>query len=291
MDDRDKAQELHQQAQLLSDEGKDDEAIKLYHEAIDLDPGKSESFYNIGLIYKYRGDWQESFEWNRRANQLDPSDESSRWNLAIAATALRDWKVARQAWIDQGISLDGDEGPIEMNFGPAPVRLNANVGGEVVWATRIDPVRARIDNVPYPDSGFRFGDVVLHDGAATGMPTRNGREYGVFNVLELFERSSFFTVEVNVLAPSNDDLEKLEQIFAGADVPLEIWSKNVRAICRQCSEGIPREHHGCDLDEADSNEHRVGIAASDSGNVEALLTRWQSGSGGTVVSMVKHLQQ
>jgi tetratricopeptide (TPR) repeat protein len=269
MDDRDKAQELHQQAQLLSDEGKDDEAIKLYHEAIDLDPGKSESFYNIGLIYKYRGDWQESFEWNRRANQLDPSDESSRWNLAIAATALRDWKVARQAWIDQGISLDGDEGPIEMNFGPAPVRLNANVGGEVVWATRIDPVRARIDNVPYPDSGFRFGDVVL----------------------QLFERSSFFTVEVNVLAPSNDDLEKLEQIFAGADVPLEIWSKNVRAICRQCSEGIPREHHGCDLDEADSNEHRVGIAASDSGNVEALLTRWQSGSGGTVVSMVKHLQQ
>jgi hypothetical protein len=286
-----RAQELHQQAQLLDDEGHKDEAIRLYQEAIALDPQKSESFYNIGLIYKYRGDWLASFEWNLRANQLEPSDEAARWNLAIAATALRDWKTARQAWLDQGISLDGDAGPIEMDFGATPVRLNADSNGEVVWATRIDPVRARIDNIPFPDSGFRFGDVVLHDGAPTGTRTRNGREYGVFNVLELFERSGLPTLEVAVQAPTEHDLEKLEQIFSGADIPLEIWSKNVRPICRQCSEGNPHEHHDADLDVSASSEHRLGIAADDSGMVDVLLARWEAGSSGSVVSIVKHLAQ
>ncbi|MGP4846169.1 tetratricopeptide repeat protein [Marinobacter sp. 1Y8] len=159
-----KAQRLHEQGQQLSDGGRDEEAVEAYLKAIELDPNKSESFYNVGLIYKYQGAWEKSLEYNAKAYELNPEDESARWNLAIAATALREWKIARRAWSDNGIELEGEAGPINMNFGITPVRLNPEISGEVVWATRVDPVRARIDSIPYKESGFMHGDVVLHDG-------------------------------------------------------------------------------------------------------------------------------
>jgi hypothetical protein len=91
------------------------------------------------------------------------------------------------------MNIGEGEGPIEANFGSTPVRLNPDAGAEVVWAQRICPVRARINNVPWPESGFRHGDVVLHDGAAVGYRLSDGQEKPVFNAFELFERSPFAT--------------------------------------------------------------------------------------------------
>lgn len=45
-----KAEKLHAQAQQLDEEGKSHEAIQKYLEAIECDPEKSASYYNIGLI-------------------------------------------------------------------------------------------------------------------------------------------------------------------------------------------------------------------------------------------------
>ena len=168
VDIRMRADRLHDKARDLSDSGKDDEALRIYEQALALDPDRSTTLYNMGLIHKYRGNWQESFELNARAYELAPEDEAARWNWAIAATALRRWDVARRLWADNGIALEGESGPIEMNFGLTPVRLNPESDGEVVWARRIDPVRAVIKSIPFPESGFRYNDVVLHDGAAVG---------------------------------------------------------------------------------------------------------------------------
>jgi tetratricopeptide (TPR) repeat protein len=93
-----RASKLHAQGEKLSDEGRTSEAIEKYLEAIACDPSKSESYYNLGLLYKYQGEWEKSFELNQKANELDPEDEAARWNLAIAATTLRRWEVARKKW-------------------------------------------------------------------------------------------------------------------------------------------------------------------------------------------------
>lgn len=69
----------------------DDEALKHYLDALRLDPKRSNTLHNIGLIYKCRGAWKESLEFNRGAQSFDPDDEAINWNWAIAATALRDW--------------------------------------------------------------------------------------------------------------------------------------------------------------------------------------------------------
>ena len=280
-----KAQKLHEQGQDLSDEGKDAEAIELYLKAIALDPTKSESFYNIGLIYKYQNEWLLSLEYNQKAYGLAPDDEAARWNLAIAATALREWDIVRSAWEDNGISLEGNSGPIDMNFGITPVRLNPEDGAEVVWASRIDPVRARIDSIPYPESGFKYGDIVLHDGAAVGYREIGENEYPVFNVLELFESSAYETTTVTVRVSDDSDLKELEELFASTQHQFEDWTSNVGNICKQCSEGRPHDNHDQELEGTWNPERTLGVAVFASEDIELLFDVWDEKSNGTLVRL------
>lgn len=270
------AQDLLDLGRALSEEGREDEAIAKYKEALALDPTRSALYYNIGLIYKYRNEWEESFAWNSKAYALDPEDEAARWNLAIAATALRDWATARRAWADNGIAFDDTgKGPIDDDFGRTPVRLNPDGDGEVVWAERIDPVRARIYNIPYPESGFRYGDVVLHDGAPVGTRTSGGREYSVFNVLELFEASPLSTFCLDFEAQSEEVAHALFQAFNDAGLNLEDWTSSVQILCKQCSEGSPHEHTAANpAPQAWQVQRVAGISASSYEEIEAVLDAW-----------------
>ncbi len=276
-DAKQQAQVLFQQAMAL--EGVDDhEALRLYHQSLALDPAQPDALYNIGLIHKYRGAWAESLDFNRRAIELRPDDEASNWNLAIAATALCDWAVARATWQRLGIEMPAGDGPIESNFGMTPVRLNPDDDGEVVWGRRICPVRVRISNVPYPSSGFRHGDIVLNDGAPTGSRTWNGREYDVFNVLQLHTPSRLTTFELDVEVASAGDIEALDALLSAEGGSVQDWTATVRVLCKACSEGTPHEHHDQD-GEPDHRWHAergLGVAAISEAQVQEALARWAS---------------
>ncbi len=274
MNNFERAEELNRQGNAHREAGNDELALQDYEEALRLDPDASNALYNIGLVYKYRNDWVKSFDYNQRAYALRPDDEASRWNLAIAATALRDWATARKAWADNGIRLEGVDGPIDMDFGPTPVRLNPDGDGEVVWATRIDPVRAVLRNIPYPDSGFRCGDIVLHDGAGVGKRESGGREYSVFNVLELFEASRLSTFCLEVKEATEQQMAALEAAFEAASMPFEDWTANVRPLCKACSEGTPHEHaDGDDAAPVWNPTRLAGVAAPSYEEIEAILDR------------------
>lgn len=269
-----RAEKLNEQGNAHSDAGDDELALQAYEEALRLNPNAAKTLYNMGLVYKYRNDWAKSFDCNQRACSLRPDDEASRWNLAIAATALRDWATARKAWADNGIKLDGTDGPIEGDFGPTPLRLNPAGNGEVVWGIRIDPVRAVLRNIPYPESGFRFGDIVLHDGAGVGTRILRGREYMVFNVLDLFEASKLSTFCLEVKEATDQQVEALKTAFDAANMPFEDWTTTVRTLCKECSEGIPHEHGKDDGKELEWNPtHQAGIAATSYEEIEAILDR------------------
>lgn len=280
-----KADRLHQEARQLDSEGKMEEAIAVYLQAIACDPEKAESYYNLGLIYKYRGDWQQSFKFNQQANALNPDDGATRWNLAIAATALSNWPVARRVWKEIGIELDGGEGSIEMDFGMTPVRLNPDEDAEVVWAKRIDPARARIDSIPFPQSRFHYGDVVLNDGAPVGYRLWNEREYPVFNVLELFEPSVYTTCVATVTVESDSDLDALAEEFSATQSHFDDWTQNTRVLCKACSEGRPHEQHDHELDTGWSCERRLGVAIYPGDDIRQILNQWQQSSTGRVVSV------
>lgn len=276
------ADELHEAGMKLSDAGDEASAIQEYLRALALDPDRPNTLYNLGLIYKYRREWQTSFEYNRRARDLRPEDEATLWNLAIAATALQDWRTARDVWLTLKIIPEIGEGPIIENFGDTPVRLNADENTdartEVVWARRLCLVRARVLNIPTGATTFRHGDVVLHDGAAVGYRLNSdGQEVPVFNVLELFEPSRFSTYEASVEVDRPEDIEALNQACDQSGIAFEHWTASIRNLCKACSEGRPHEGHDHELKESHSWEriHRVGFAAQGEGSLTAVLKGWQ----------------
>jgi hypothetical protein len=263
---------LYEQGRLLTEEGLLEDAARAYEESVAIVPSASAAWFNLALMYKRLRRWESCLRANARVLEIDPKEEPAYWNLGIAATALRDWPTARRAWRGYGIEVPDGEGPIEMNFGSAPVRLNPDTKGEVVWARRIDPARAIVRNVPLPDSGFRWGDTVLHDGEPVGERTSRGRTYDVFNVLERWEASSLPTLQVNVIAPRADDAEALEGLFVQAGHGAEDWTGRVRMICRKCSEGSPHEHTGRE-DGPWHAERQFGLAAEPNTALE-LLAAW-----------------
>jgi hypothetical protein len=281
---RDAVDRLLEEAEVLNDL---EAAMPLYERALDLDPDRAATHYNIGLVYKYRGAWVESLRHNRRASDLRPADEAANWNMGIAATALRDWAAAREAWHRVGIQIAEGDGPIEEDFGITPVRLNPNDSGEVVWGRRIDPVRVVLGNIPYPASGFRAGDVVLHDGAPVGERQYDGRTYSVFNVLALFEPSANSTYEAEVRARDAADLDALTSALNAAQINHEVWTSNVRVLCRQCSEGTPHEHVS-DQERAPAwpTSHLLGISATSPEAARQVLERWSAGKGEFLTRLV-----
>jgi tetratricopeptide (TPR) repeat protein len=287
-----RATQLHAAGVECSETGNEDGAIENYNKALALNPARGDTLYNLGLIYKYRGEWEKSFDFNQRAREFQPEDEATLWNLAIAATALRDWKTAREVWRTLKVMTEEGEGPIVGNMGQTPVRVNAegleDRPTEVVWSERICPVRSRLINIPTGATGFRYGDVVLHDGAAVGYRLNGqGKERPVFNVLELFEPSRFNTYEVSIEAESAEGLKELERACEGAGLEMEDWTANIRNSCKACSEGRPHEGHDQELEEVQTWEtkRRVGFAAVAADQLNALLDSWSTGDQRSVLEL------
>ncbi|MGH9939625.1 MAG: tetratricopeptide repeat protein [Blastocatellia bacterium] len=116
----------------LEERGHIAEAVKYYQKAIKLWPAWSVPWYNLGLLRKRQHNWRESLRCNQKAVTLDPSDQAAWWNLGIAATALEDWAEARRAWKGFGAKIPDGEGPIEMEIGATPIRINPDDAPEVV---------------------------------------------------------------------------------------------------------------------------------------------------------------
>ena len=232
---------LNERGRKCDRQGKVDRAIYYYKLATETAPNWSVPWYNLGLLTKYQGKWEESLHFNQRAVELDPQNEAGWWNLGIAATALSDWREARRAWKSYGIR--GMEGEGEVRIGPldACVRLDPNGAGEVVWGDRIDPARFVILNVPLPNSGRRFRDVVLHDGAQNGTRMRRDREIPVFDELGLWHKSEYSTFELELHIGDQAAEDDLVRTARENKFGIENWS-SVRLICRECSVGNPGAH-------------------------------------------------
>jgi hypothetical protein len=177
-------------------------------------------------------------------------------------------------------------GPIDDNFGVAVVRLNPWQGGETVFMRRIDPVRARILNVPLPESGHRFGDIVLHDGASTGTRFDGEREVPVFNELERLVPSEFQTFVAFVGCDSASDLEALLDASAPGIGYIEDWTRSIVYYCLRCSYGASHRHSENKDDEWQSDRN-LGIAAQSRLSVEKLLKDWAAAGQGRRVDGIE----
>jgi hypothetical protein len=272
------------------------EAERLAREVLAIDATTRWALFDAGLFAKRRRDWPEALRLNDAALAVhtDPEGDPAAWNLGIAATAMGAWEHARRAWATYGIELPGGSGRIDGFFGTAPIRLNPEprhlgdceleIDGarhdiEVVWARRLCPARAQIISVPFPESGHRFGDVVLHDGEPVGTRVIEGERRAVFNELALLERSASSTWLCTVDSCDEPDREALHQLFSDAGLAAEDWTANVQVLCRACSEGDPdpeqHDHRPAAMDDPTS-PRRFGLAGPEH-DILDLLASWRAG--------------
>jgi hypothetical protein len=263
---------LNERGRTASDAGRKKLALRFYHVATFIEPSWSVPWYNAGLVLKYQGRWAESLWMNQRAALLDPSDEAAWWNLAIAATALRNWSEAARAWKACGIAVLQDAGgEVATDPATACVRLNPNSSGEVVWGERIDPVRFLVLNVPLPESKHRFKDVILNDGAQNGERESRGRKFPVFDELALWQKSDFSTFKANITIPNESSEVDLIELCRSAGMGVEDWG-TIRMLCAECSRGNPGPHT-CESSEQ-SAEKSFAFAARSETELRSILDSW-----------------
>lgn len=270
-----------------------DRAERWFARAAAWAPGWSAPWFNRGLAAKWQRRWAQALACNHEALARDPNWSPAWWNLGIAATALGDWAEARRAWTAYGIALPPGDGEPRLDLGRTPIRLDPQGRGEVVWCDRIDPARAIIRNVPLPGSGYRYGDLLLHDGVPSGERRLHGAIVSVYDSIERLQSSNSATFAVTLIAPDRTALTSLFSQAAQHDLGLEDWG-TLRCLCRACSQGpvgaVPDE----DEDDADpvpipftfDAPIPLSAAAPDRPTLEALLHAWQADHpGGRVVTL------
>jgi hypothetical protein len=231
------ARGFNDQGNAASRAGNIPEAERLWKQAVTVDPKFSAAWFNLGLMAKKRGEWSECLRCNRAAVQADPKNTGAWWNLGIAATALRRWPEARQAWAAHKIPIPAGNDEPRAEYGLVPIRVVSSGGmTEVLWGDMIDPARVRIRNVPRPRSQYRFGDVVLRDGAPDGERELEGRKLPIFNVLGVYEASTFGTFAA-VLRVGSGVRENLLPALQAEGWGFEDWS-TTRAVVAEGS-GAP----------------------------------------------------
>lgn len=276
-----------------NDAGDAERAGQLATEMTRVAPESFHSWFEAALHAKARRDWPQCLAWNLRAAELFGEKEASQfggvnpaaWNLGIAATALGDWATARRAWTMYGVGgFDDATGPIDMNLGDAPVRLNPDRPSlslqtvpefgvtEVVWCRRRSPAHAVIANVPLPESGHRFGDVLLHDGEPKGTRWLGDRELSVFDEIDKLHASEVATWQAHVENATPDDVSALGDIAQRYGLGADNWSA-MNMLCSACSHGSPDPEHSHEPSSDDMTT--LGLAGLED-DISQCLDEWTS---------------
>jgi hypothetical protein len=239
---------------------------QLATQAVD-DPRIGEWWYDAALAQKFLRNWSEAYRLgvHAAANATRGTEDPAFWNLGIAATILREWATARDAWEGYGITLPPGEGPIEGNFGRACVRLADN---EVVWVQRLCPTRARVINVPF-DTSRRYGEIVVHDGEPKGDRVVGDQTYRVFDELALFEASDLPTLSVTVTAAEPADLEALGDLLDAQGLGFEPLG-NSQVLCGCCGEGSIEQSR------VSLTGEQRGLIAAPPDQARQILDAWQA---------------
>lgn len=270
--------ELYDAAYAAFDGGELEEARRLFLQLSDREPHVAAYRYMLGLADKYQRQWPQSIDQNLRAIELAKPGadlQAEHWNIAIAASALGVWALAREHWAAAGIKLDPGDAPLDDDGGVVSVRLNPGQHGETLYADRIGLARARLRNVPLPESGYRYGDLVLIDGAKTGERRYGSATVPVFNALQRLVPSEFATFVVRVECASEADADALESATANDIGCIEDWTRSMSDLCMACSYGLPHAHSNQPTDASGwVRERQLGIAARSFESVEAVLGDW-----------------
>lgn len=268
--------ELFEYAKKYDSLGDDYNAIKLFKKLARLSPDWCVPYRYLGTIYKSRNEWKPSFHYIQKALEANPQDQESWWNLGIVATAMKRWQIARLAWNETGYEFNSTkETAIHVEMGSVPVRLNPKGYPEIIWANRIDPARAYIESIPHPNSGKRYRDLILIDGAEQGYRIINNRRMPVYDELSVLQTSRYRTYAVELGDVDPLDVDALDRLCLAADLGFDNWMKATRSLVTHQSDKLPEYYNDLLSEEWNGSSYIVGIASQSEEELIELLSNWK----------------
>jgi tetratricopeptide (TPR) repeat protein len=261
--------QLYEQALAYDQAGDVYNAVKLYKKATKSCPQWFPPFERLGLIYKGRQDWKGALYYNKKAVSLNPANRNAWWDLGIAATALKRWRLARSVWSKFGISQKEAR-----KKGKASVRLKVGQQFEIVEVQLLDPARAMISSIPFPNSDRRFRDIILYDRDISGYYRSKGAKLPVYDELDLHKRSVYQTASCWLHEVGESEVKKLEEMCLEYKLGFEVWS-NAQLNTSFANAGKVPEYQTVEGLNIDTGGAWVAIAAKSVKQVRSVLDSWE----------------
>ena len=156
----------------LSGQGKLDEAIAEYREAIRLKPDYAEAHYNLGIALDGQGKLDEAIAEYREAIRLKPDYAEAHYNLGIALTSQG--KPTRRSPNTARRSGSSPTTPRPTPTSASPWRLRAKLHEAIAAVPRGDPPQAR-----HAAAHNNLGDALRESGrSSTRRSPRTARRSG-----------------------------------------------------------------------------------------------------------------
>lgn len=239
-------------------------AIKLYKRVAREAVTWAAPFLRLGHIYKYRQEWKPALYYNKKAIALAVDNQEAWWNVGIAATALNKRRLARNIWTKFGQSS-------RMNQ-LVSIKLSYTNQFEILGAKRIDPARACILNIPHPNSGKHFKDIILTDNTIIGYHSTGIQRLPIYDELGMYKASTYSTFSCLLQQVDEKAIQSLQQLCNDAGIGFELWSNASRAYTVKSTDIIPEYHT---FPTAGESELLVGLAAKREYQVLDVLESWK----------------
>ena len=246
--------------------------VKLCKRAIKLDPDYAPPYLLLGRIYHERQEWKPCLYYHQQYIALKPRAREVWPYIGLAAAALGKWAVAREAWRHEGYALPDSDRPVRLAPSLIGIRCKHRGKQEILWARRLDPVRAELLSLPQLPLDLNYGDTLLFDLTAVGDRMLPKGRIAIHPYLARLERRFYTTYRVRLYTESAAPLDTLERLCSEAQLGFDNWS----AATRQITGAGLTEYYGQELLQA--TEHiipLVGIAVRHREQLEEVLEAWR----------------
>jgi tetratricopeptide (TPR) repeat protein len=252
-------------------------ALKLHKKLAREEPGWGEPLEALCKIYVSIRDWKAALHYSERAIHCaeEPRSDVLRCQ-GIAATALRRWRIARQAWNQLGFNFRETDEELKLDMGAVCLRWKLDAKRQaVLWARLIDPARAEVLSVPTPGCGVNFRDILLIDSAPIGYRVAGKKRIPVYEALEPLKRNHYYSLELWLPDAGTKELDILASLCKASGLGFDHWSGASWQL-RGASAGSAAEyHHYSGESEPDSGPCQIGLAARHPDQARKLLRQWE----------------
>lgn len=272
MQPAEEAKQFYDQALAYDEAGDVYNAIKLYKRAIKLQVEWPVPYFRLLSIYKRRQEWKPSYHYAKRYLALDPADPIMWWDLGIAATALKKWRIAKNVWSKFDIPSSFPKG----HKAVFSLALSYGKQMELVWARPLCPARAEIISIPRSDSRRYYKDVVLYDRQQLrGHNISGHHKLPIYEYLGHWKHSNYRTYSCWIYTGEEKDIETLASLCFNAGLGFENWSNSALNTIPKKRKKKPEFYNLKTSQETPEAAQWVAMAAYNRRDVERLLRQWQ----------------